>query len=120
MRRWRRVRRSGASWTGSGWTRRGSRWTRRRRPACTAARGRLDALEAGDPATSMRAVLSWSARHLDPAAAAMFRLLGTHPGPDVSAAAAASLAGLAPRHARETLGALTRAHLIGEHVPGRF
>ena len=84
------------------------------------ARGRLDALEAGDPATSMRAVLSWSVRHLDPAAAAMFRLLGTHPGPDISAAAAASLAGLALRDAREALGALTRAHLIGEHVPGRF
>ena len=84
------------------------------------ARGRLDALEAGDPATSMRAVLSWSCCHLDPAAAAMFRLLGTHPGPDISAAAAASLAGLAPRHARETLGTLTRAHLITDHVPGRF
>jgi tetratricopeptide (TPR) repeat protein len=86
------------------------------RDAC----GRLDALEAGDPATSFRAVLSWSVRHLDPAIAAMFRLLGTHPGPDVSAAAAASLAGLAPRHAREVLAALTRAHLLAEHVPGRF
>ena len=84
------------------------------------ARGRLDALEAGDPATSMRAVLSWSVRHLDPAAAAMFRLAGTHPGPDISAAAAASLAGLAPRDAREVLATLTRAHLIVEHLPGRF
>ena len=84
------------------------------------ARGRLDALEAGDPATSMRAVLSWSCCHLDPAAAAMFRLLGTHPGPDISAAAAASLAGLAPRHAREALATLTRAHLLTDHLPGRF
>ena len=84
------------------------------------ARGRLDALEAGDPATSMRAVLSWSCCHLDPAAAAMFRLLGTHPGPDISAAPAASLAGLAPRPAREVLAALTRAHLLTEHIPGRF
>ncbi len=83
-------------------------------------RGRLDALDAGDPATSMRAVLSWSCRHLDPPAAALFRLLGIHPGPDISAAAAASLAGLGPRDAREALAALARAHLLTEHVPGRF
>jgi tetratricopeptide (TPR) repeat protein len=83
-------------------------------------RGRLDALDAGDPATSMRAVLSWSCRHLDPPAAAMFRLLGIHPGTDISTAAAASLAGLAPRDAREALAALRRAHLLAEHVPGRF
>lgn len=82
--------------------------------------GRLDALDAGDPATSMRAVLSWSCRHLSPAAAAMFRLLGTHSGPDISAAAAASLTGLAARDAREALAVLTRAHLIAEHVPSRF
>jgi tetratricopeptide (TPR) repeat protein len=83
-------------------------------------RERLDALETGDPATSMRAVLSWSCRHLDAAAAAMFRLLGTHPGPDISAAAAASLAGVPARQAREALAALTRAHLAAEHVPARF
>src|SRR5260370_526448 len=47
-------------------------------------RGRLDALDAGDPATSMRAVLSWSCRHLDPPAAALFRPLGIHPRPDIS------------------------------------
>src|SRR5260370_11144949 len=68
----------------------------------------------------MGAVLSWSCRHLDPPAAALFRLLGIHPGPDISAAAAASLAGLGPRDAREALAALARAHLLTEHVPGRF
>ncbi len=83
-------------------------------------RGRLDALDAGDPATSVRAVLSWSCRHLDAAAAAMFRLLGTHPGPDISASAAASLAGVPLRQAREALAVLTRVHLLAEHVPGRF
>src|SRR5262249_44962818 len=40
------------------------------------ARGRLDALEAGDAATDLRAVLSWSYDQLSPAAARMFRLLG--------------------------------------------
>ena len=60
------------------------------------ARGPLDALDAGHAAADVRAVLSWSYRQLDPATARLFRLLGLHPGPDVSAAAAASLAGLPP------------------------
>ena len=38
-------------------------------------------------------MLSWSYAALSPAAARMFRLLGLHPGPDVTAPAAASLAG---------------------------
>ena len=47
----------------------------------------------GDPAASVRAVFSWSYRQLSPTAARMFRLLGLHPGPDISVRAAASLAG---------------------------
>jgi hypothetical protein len=39
---------------------------------------RLDVLAAGDTATDLRAVLSWSYRHLDNASARMFRLLGLH------------------------------------------
>jgi hypothetical protein len=62
---------------------------------------RLDLLDAtGDPMTAVRAVSSWSYQHLDEPAARMFRLLGVHPGPDISAAAAASLAGLPPRRRR--------------------
>jgi len=57
------------------------------------ARGRLDALEAGDAVTNVRAVLSWSYDQLSEPAARMFRLLGVHPGPDISLSAAASLAG---------------------------
>ncbi|HEY7880715.1 MAG TPA: BTAD domain-containing putative transcriptional regulator, partial [Streptosporangiaceae bacterium] len=45
------------------------------------ARGRLDALEAGDAVTNVRAVLSWSYDQLSEPAARMFRLLGVHPGP---------------------------------------
>ena len=82
--------------------------------------GRLDALDAGPAAASVRAVLSWSYQQLDPATARLFRLLGLHAGPDVSAAAAASMAGLALPEARRGLGELTRAHLLTEHAPGRF
>jgi tetratricopeptide (TPR) repeat protein/transcriptional regulator with XRE-family HTH domain len=82
--------------------------------------GRLDALDAGDPAASVRAVFSWSTRQLSSEAARMFRLLGLHAGPDISAPAAASLAGRAQPQARRLLGDLTRAHLIAEHAPGRY
>jgi tetratricopeptide (TPR) repeat protein len=84
------------------------------------AAGRLDALDAGDAATSVRAVFSWSCRHLTRPAARMFALLGMHPGPDICVAAAASLAGARPAEARTTLAELTRVHLITEHAPGRY
>ncbi len=84
------------------------------------ASGRLDALDAGDPAASVRAVFSWSVRHLSPKAARMFRLLGIHPGPDISGPAAASLAGCDPARARRDLGELARAHLITERAGGRY
>ena len=84
------------------------------------ASGLLDALEAGDPASSVRAVFSWSCRGLTGPAARMFRLLGLHPGPDLSAAAAASLAGVPQADARRSLHELTHAHLLTEPAPGRF
>ncbi len=84
------------------------------------ARGRLDALEAGDAATDVRAVLSWSYDQLSPAAARMFRLLGLHPGPDISLPAAASLAGISRAEAAAALRELTRTHMAAEQLPGRF
>jgi tetratricopeptide (TPR) repeat protein len=50
----------------------------------------------------------------------MFRMISLHPGPDVSAAAAASLAGVPLMRAREALAELTRAYLVTEHARGRF
>jgi transcriptional regulator with XRE-family HTH domain/tetratricopeptide (TPR) repeat protein len=82
--------------------------------------GRLDALDAGDPAANVRTVLSLSYRHLPETSARLFRLLGLHPGPDISAAAAASLAGLTAAQARSALRDLTRASLLMEVVPGRY
>jgi DNA-binding SARP family transcriptional activator len=84
------------------------------------ARSRLDALDAGHATANVRAVLSWSYKQLDPPAARLFRLLGLHAGPDISTAAAASMAGLPLDEGRRGLGELTRAHLLAEHVPGRF
>ncbi|MEN3357118.1 MAG: hypothetical protein V7637_1100, partial [Mycobacteriales bacterium] len=86
----------------------------------TQARGRLDALTAGDPATSVQAVFSWSYQALTPAAARLFRLLGLHPGADTSVTAAASLAGQPRAQVRGLLAELVRATLISEHAPGRF
>ena len=84
------------------------------------ATGRLDALDAGEAASSVRAVFSWSYQNLSQPAARMFRLLGVHPGPDISVAAAASLADVGPDQARQDLSQLTSASLIAEHLPGRF
>jgi tetratricopeptide (TPR) repeat protein/transcriptional regulator with XRE-family HTH domain len=84
------------------------------------AAGRLDALDAGDPGSSVRAVFSWSTRQLTGEAARMFRLLGIHPGPDIAVPAAASLAAIAESDARRLLRELARAHLIAELVPGRY
>jgi tetratricopeptide (TPR) repeat protein len=77
-------------------------------------------LETADPATSVRAVFMCSYRNLSGPAARMFRLLGVHPGPDISAPAAASLTGIPADQARRVLGELAGAHLLAEHVPGRF
>jgi DNA-binding SARP family transcriptional activator/Tfp pilus assembly protein PilF len=84
------------------------------------ARQKLDALDAGDPAGSVRAVFSCSLEGLPAPSARMFRLLGLHPGPDTTIAAAASLAGTPQPQARRVLEELAEAHLITEHAPRRF
>ncbi|MEJ3748545.1 BTAD domain-containing putative transcriptional regulator [Actinomycetes bacterium KLBMP 9797] len=83
-------------------------------------RQRLDTLDAGDPVTQVRGVFSWSYRALTPAAAGLFRHLGLHPGPDISATAAASLAGLPAGTASVLLAELVQAGLISELATGRY
>ena len=80
----------------------------------------LDLLDTGDPATTTRTVIARSYRHLDGQAALVFRLLGLHPGPDISFAAAASLCALPADQVRRALDELARAHLVQEYLPGRF
>jgi tetratricopeptide (TPR) repeat protein len=83
-------------------------------------RGGLQAFEGGEVSDDVRTVFSWSYQRLDTAHARLFRLLGLHPGPDVTAAAAASLAGLDIAPVRRALAELARCHLVAEQVPGRF
>jgi DNA-binding SARP family transcriptional activator/tetratricopeptide (TPR) repeat protein len=83
------------------------------------AAGRLDALDAGE-AVSVRAIFSWSYQDLPDSARRMFRLLGIHPGPDISAAAAGSLAGAGQAQARAALNLLTQANLLTADASGRF
>ncbi|MDH6708873.1 tetratricopeptide (TPR) repeat protein [Kitasatospora sp. MAA19] len=85
-----------------------STWTRELHDT----RARLDLLSADDSQADVRAVLSWSYHALAPQAARLFRLLGLHPGPRISAAAAVSLAGLPLAETRRLLDELHRAHLI--------
>ncbi|WP_432906300.1 BTAD domain-containing putative transcriptional regulator [Micromonospora matsumotoense] len=85
-----------------------------------ASAGRLDALDAGDPAGPVRAVFSWSYRTLAPAAARLFRLLGRHPGTDFSVSTAASLAARPLPETHRLLAELTQANLLAERSPGRY
>ncbi|MEU8804751.1 BTAD domain-containing putative transcriptional regulator [Spirillospora sp. NPDC048819] len=80
-----------------------------------------DALGALDRAAGVRAIFSWSYDTLGDDTARLFRLAaGLHPGPGVTADAAASLAGVPAARARPHLDALARASLLTEHAPGRY
>ena len=80
----------------------------------------LDAFTARDPATDLRTVLSWSYRELDAPAARVFRQLALHPGPQMTRAAAASLAALPQDQADDILARLVRARLLDQPSADRF
>jgi DNA-binding SARP family transcriptional activator/tetratricopeptide (TPR) repeat protein len=84
------------------------------------ARDSLDAFAGADAVTDVRTVFSWSYRTLPPEAARLFRLLGLHPGPDLTAPQAASMAGVPVGQVRPLLAELAGAHLVTEHAPGRY
>jgi DNA-binding SARP family transcriptional activator/tetratricopeptide (TPR) repeat protein len=84
------------------------------------ARGTLDAFDGGDPAADVQAVFSWSYATLSPLAARLFRLIGLHPGPNLSASAAASLVGVDEARMHPQLTELTRINLITEHTFRRY
>jgi tetratricopeptide (TPR) repeat protein len=82
---------------------------------------RLDTLATGDDEdTAIRAVLSWSYRALTPPTARLFRLLGLHPGPDISIPAAAALSALTVGKTRRLLDELASGHLLEELARNRY
>lgn len=80
----------------------------------------LVGFESTDVAANIRAVFSWSYQQLSPAAAQAFRLLGLHPGPDISLSAAASLTSIPALRLRPILTELTSGNLLIERTSGRF
>ena len=86
----------------------------------TAESGRLDVLATDEQASQIRAVFSWSYRALAPASARAFRLLGLHPGQDISTAAAAALLGAPFPETRQLLRTLTSGHLLEETGQDRY
>lgn len=80
----------------------------------------LDAFSGTGDSGDVRAVFSWTYRALSPRAARLFRLLALHPGPDISTAAAASLADLPVPQTRAALTELTRTRMLAESSVGRF
>ncbi len=83
-------------------------------------RATLDVLDLGEAELSLRTVFSWSYQALAPAAGRLFRLLGRHPGPEVSQEAAASLLGDPVAVVRGLLADLVDGHLVIERAGGRF
>ncbi len=81
---------------------------------------RLDALDAGDPQASLRAVFSWSYGVLDAEAASIFRLLGIAPGPDISLDGITKLAATTTARAHRLTASLERAYLVQQLVPDRY
>ncbi|MFE3652386.1 tetratricopeptide repeat protein [Streptomyces sp. NPDC059152] len=80
--------------------------------------GRLEAISAGGRA--IRPVFDASYQALPDRAQQVFRLIGLHPGPDFSAAAAAALAGITASEAAEVLELLLDEHLLQQKRSGRF
>ncbi|WP_432995605.1 ATP-binding protein [Dactylosporangium sp. CA-233914] len=80
----------------------------------------LDRLDAGDPRSAVRAVFSWSHRHLGPPSRRLFALLGLHPGTDLDGPAVAALAGVAMEPARAAVSELVRAHLVARVGADRY
>ncbi|MFF0627824.1 tetratricopeptide repeat protein [Streptomyces sp. NPDC004296] len=80
--------------------------------------GRLEAISAGGRA--ILPVFDASYQALPDRAQQVFRLIGLHPGPDFSAAAAAALAGITAGEAAEVLELLLDEHLLQQKRSGRF
>ncbi|MGW5666407.1 hypothetical protein [Micromonospora sp. NPDC003776] len=81
---------------------------------------RLDVLGGDDVVTDLRSVFVRSHTALDPAAARLFALLGAWSEPEVTLAAAASLAGVPAADVRRMLARLAESHPAVERMAGRY
>jgi DNA-binding SARP family transcriptional activator len=82
---------------------------------------RLAALQMdGDPQVAVRSAFDHSYATLPDDAALLFRLLGLVPGREITAPAAAALAGFPLPQATRLLDRLARGHLIVEHTRDRY
>ena len=82
---------------------------------------RLSELDIEDDAeAAVRSAFDLSYTALSPGTSKLFRLLGHLPGPDITAEAAAALAGMPVGEAGRRLDQLGAAHLVTEHAPGRY
>lgn len=79
----------------------------------------FDALDTGDPETSLRAAFALSYGALDDAAAHLFGMIGLHPGRDIGLGAATALAGKPVKDTRAAVKQLVRANLLTESQ-GRY
>ncbi len=73
-----------------------------------------------DPRAAVGTAFDLSYRALAPRTRLLFRRLGLVPGPDLTAAVAATLCGSPLAETAAELARLTAAHLVREHVPGRY
>jgi tetratricopeptide (TPR) repeat protein len=81
---------------------------------------RLSLLDTADPHTAIRAVFSWSCRHLDARAVRAFGLVGLHPSADFGPHSVAALTGDTLEASREEVDLLARVHLIQRSSSGRY
>jgi DNA-binding SARP family transcriptional activator/tetratricopeptide (TPR) repeat protein len=79
---------------------------------------RLDELVHGR--RTVETVFAQSYHALTPDRQRLFRLLGEHPGHDVTVPSAAALAGVEPAEAERDLESMLDEHLLQQSVPGRY
>jgi DNA-binding SARP family transcriptional activator/tetratricopeptide (TPR) repeat protein len=84
------------------------------------AQHRLDALSVEGGDSAVLSVMTSSLQAVPPGAARLLRLLGTHPGDEVDADAAAALLGDEPASARRLLELLADEHLVERRAGARF
>ncbi|ASO18026.1 DNA-binding SARP family transcriptional activator/tetratricopeptide (TPR) repeat protein [Actinoalloteichus hoggarensis] len=83
-------------------------------------RRRLGALRAGDSQISVRGAFELTYRRLAPEAARLFRLVGVHPGVEMSRSVLAAMAGTSSASVAEQLHVLESVHLMSALGDGRF